>query len=105
MAADRSAWPSLPLAEWQATHDPLYVTARGLTTSPMPYGTGAFEVAFDFTDHRLVVETSDGAIREMALRPQTVADFYREYVALLAGLGISVKLWPVPVEIDNPIPF
>ncbi len=131
MAADQNAWPSLPLAEWQATHDtlhmwlqivgktrlalapmqnhwwhvPLYVTARGLTTSPMPYGTRAFEVAFDFIDHRLVVETSDGTIRDMALRPQTVADFYREYVALLAGLGISVKLWPVPSEVDAPIPF
>jgi uncharacterized protein DUF5996 len=131
MAADQSAWPSLPLAEWQATHDtlhmwlqivgktrlalapkqnhwwhvPLYVTARGLTTSPMPYGTRAFEVACDFIDHRLVVETSDGTIRDMALRPQTVADFYREYMALLAGLGTSVKVRPVPSEVDAPIPF
>jgi hypothetical protein len=131
MAADQNAWPSLPLAEWQATHDtlhmwlqivgktrlalapmqnhwwhvPLYVTARGLTTSPMPYGTNTFEVAFDFIGHRLVVETSDGTIRDMALRPQTVADFYREYVALLAGLGISVKIRPVPSEVDAPIPF
>ncbi|HEX9126133.1 MAG TPA: DUF5996 family protein [Methylomirabilota bacterium] len=130
-ASDQDAWPSLPLAEWQATHDtlhmwlqivgktrlalapkqnhwwhvPLYVSARGLTTSPVPYGTRAFEVEFDFIGHRLVVETSDGAIREMALRPQTVADFYREYMAVLAGLGITVKLWPVPVEIENAIPF
>ena len=129
--ADQNAWPSLPLAEWQATHDtlhmwlqivgktrlalapmqnhwwhvPLYVSARGLTTSPMPYGHRAFEVEFDFIGHRLVVETSDGAIREMALRPQSVADFYREYRAVLGGLGITVKLWPVPVEIENPIPF
>jgi hypothetical protein len=131
MATDQYAWPSLPLAEWQPTHDtlhrwlqivgktrlalapmqnhwwhvPLYVSARGLTTSPIPYGHRAFEVEFDFIDHRLVVETSDGTIREMALRPQTVADFYREYMAVLGGLGLSVKLWPVPVEIDNPIPF
>ena len=129
--ADQNAWPSLPLAEWQVTRDtlhmwllivgktrlalspkqnhwwhvPFYVSARGLTTSPMPYGHRAFEVEFDFIGHRLVVETSDGTIREMALRPQTVADFYREYMAVLGGLGISVKLWPVPVEIDNPIPF
>jgi hypothetical protein len=62
-------------------------------------------VDFDFIGHRLVVKTSDGAIREMALRPQAVADFYREYMALLAGLGISVKMWPVPTEVDHPIPF
>ena len=131
MADDQNAWPSLPLAEWQDTHDtlhmwmqivgktrlalsprqnhwwhvPLYVSARGLTTSPMPYGARTFEVDFDFIGHRLVVKTSDGAIREMALRPQAVADFYREYMALLAGLGISVKMWPVPTEVDHPIPF
>jgi hypothetical protein len=128
---DQGPWPSLPLAEWQETHDtlhmwmqivgktrlalapkqnhwwhvPLYVTSRGLTTSPMPYGSRAFEVEFDFIDHRLVVKTSEGATREVALRAQSVADFYREYMGLLAGLGIDVKLWPVPVEIENPIPF
>ena len=131
MADDQDAWPSLPLAEWQDTHDTLhmwmqivgktrlalspkqnhwwhvalYVSARGLTTSPMPYGARTFEVDFDFIGHRLVVKTSDGAIREMALRPQAVADFYREYMALLGGLGISVKMWPVPTEVDHPIPF
>jgi len=131
MTDDQNTWPSLPLAEWQDTHDtlhmwmqivgktrlalspkqnhwwhvPLYVSARGLTTSPMPYGARTFEVDFDFIGHRLVVKTSDGAIREMALRPQAVADFYREYMALLAGLGISVKMWPVPTEVDHPIPF
>jgi hypothetical protein len=129
--ADLGTWPSLPLAEWRATHDtlhmwmqivgktrlalapkqnhwwhvPFYVSARGMTTSPMPYGHRAFEVAFDFIDHRLVVETSNGTTRQMALRPQTVADFYREYMAVLGDLGINVKLWPVPVEIENPIPF
>jgi hypothetical protein len=128
---DQGPWPSLPLAEWQETHDtlhmwmqivgktrlalapkqnhwwhvPLYVTSRGLTTSPMPYGSRAFEVEFDFLGHRLIVETSEGAIREIALRPQSVADFYREYMGVLAGLGIDVKLWPVPVEIEHPIPF
>jgi hypothetical protein len=131
MADDQGAWPSLPLAEWQETHDtlhmwlqivgktrlalspmqnhwwhvPLYVSARGLTTSSMPYGARTFEVEFDFIDHRLIVKTSDGAIREMALRPQTVADFYREYMGILASLGIGVKMWPVPTEVDHPIPF
>jgi hypothetical protein len=128
---DQKTWPILPLGEWQATRDtlhmwlqivgktrlalapkqnhwwhvPLYVSARGLTTSPMPYGTRAFEVEFDFIGHRLVVETAEGAVREIALRPQTVADFYREYMAVLASLGITVKLWPVPTEVDHPIPF
>jgi hypothetical protein len=126
-----ASWPSLPLAEWRDTHDtlhmwmqivgktrlalaprqnhwwhvPLYVSPRGLTSSSIPYGAGAFEAAFDFIDHRLVVTTSEGAIRDMPLRSQAVADFYREYVSLLANLGITVKLWPVPVEVENPIPF
>jgi hypothetical protein len=124
-------WPSLPLAEWQATrealhmrmqivgktrlalaprqnhwwHVPLYVSARGLTTTPMPYGPRTFQVELDLVDHRLVVETNDGTIREIALRPQPVADFYREYMDLLADLGITVKVWPVPVEVDRAIPF
>jgi hypothetical protein len=128
---DQGIWPSLPLADWQDTHDtlhmwtqivgktrlalapkqnhwwhvPLYVSSRGLTTTPIPYGSRTFEVEFDFIDHRLVVETSEGTIREIALRAQAVADFYREYTDVLAGLGIVVNLWPVPVEIDHPIPF
>jgi hypothetical protein len=76
-----------------------------LTTTPIPYGSRAFQVEFDFIDHRLTVETGEGTIRAVALRPQSVADFYREYMEVLAGLGIAVKLWPVPVEIDHPIPF
>jgi hypothetical protein len=128
---DRDIWPRLPLADWQDTRDtlhmwmqivgktrlalaprqnhwwhvPLYVSARGLTTTPIPYGSRAFQVEFDFIDHRLTVETGEGTIRAVALRPQSVADFYREYMEVLAGLGIAVKLWPVPVEIDHPIPF
>ena len=81
------------------------MTSRGLTTTPTPHGSRSFEVEFDFIDHRLIVETSDGAIRETALRPQAVADFYQEYMGTLASLGIAVNLWPVPVEVDNPIPF
>ena len=86
-------------------HVPLYVSARGLSTTAMPYRSGAFEVEFDFIEHRLIVETSDGATRDIALRPRTVADFYREYVGALESLGIVVKLWPVPVEVADPIPF
>lgn len=121
----------LPLAEWRDTHDTLhmwlqivgktrlalmpmenhwwhvalYVTARGLTTTPIPYGARTFEVAFDFIGHRLVVATSEGATREIALRPLAVAEFYREYMDVLAALDITVKLWPVPVETDHTIPF
>ncbi len=128
---DSATWPNLPLAEWRDTHDtlhmwlqmvgktrlalaprqnhwwhvPLYVSSRGLTSTAIPYGDGAFEVEFDFIDHRLVVTTSDGATRTLPLRPQAVADFYREYVSLLDSLGIAVKLWPVPVEADHSIPF
>jgi Family of unknown function (DUF5996) len=131
MALDSAVWPRLMLAEWQDTHDtvhmwmqivgktrlalaprenhwwhvPLYVSTRGLVTSPMPYRSRAFDVAFDFIDHRLVVSTSDGTARSMALRPQAVADFYQEYLATLDTLGITVKIWPVPVEVDAPIPF
>jgi len=126
------AWPrGMSLAEWRETHDtlhmwvqivgktrlalaprenhwwhvPLYVTARGLTTTPMPYGTRVFEVEFDFIDHRLGVKTSDGAVRELALRPQAVADFYREYIKMLAGLRITLQMRPVPDELEHPIPF
>ena len=124
-------WPSLPLAEWDATrqtlhmwmqmvgktrlalapmqnhwwHVPLYVTSRGLTTTPMPYGARAFEVQFDFIDHQLRIETNEGATTTIALRPRPVADFYHEYLKALAELGIVVKFWPVPVEVDHTVPF
>jgi len=130
-AGDPGPWPSLPLTEWQATRDTLhmwlqmvgktrlaraprqnhwwhvtlYVTARGLTTSPIPDGARTFEIELDFIDHQLRVETNEGLIRTLALRPQAVADFYREYLDALAGLGIGVRLWPVPVEVDHAIPF
>jgi len=126
-----AAWPSLPLAAWQDTyatlhmwtqivgkvrmaltpkqnhwwHVTLYVTSRGLTTSPISYGSRAFEIVFDFVDHVLVVSCSDGTARRLPLVPRTVADFYRELMAMLDGLGIAVKIWPVPVEVPNPIRF
>jgi len=83
----------------------MYVSARGLTTTPIPYGSRLFEIELDFLDHRLGVRTSDGTIRTIALRAQAVADFYRDYMDALAALGIAVKLWPVPVEVDAAIPF
>jgi Family of unknown function (DUF5996) len=125
------AWPALPYREWADTlatlhmwtqivgkvrlalsprlnqwwEVPLYVSARGLTTSPIPYGAGIFEVNFDFIDHELLIAASDGEIKTLALAPRSVADFYREFMATLASLGIDVKIWPMPVEIPNPIRF
>lgn len=87
---------------WQV---PLYVSPRGLTTSWMPYGTAGFSVEFDFIDHTLVVQRDDGRVWSMPLAPHSVADFYRSYMAGLHSLGIDVRIWPVPVEIANPIPF
>jgi uncharacterized protein DUF5996 len=124
-------WPELPIKEWQATRDtlhmwtqivgkirlklaaqlnhwwevPLYVTARGLTTSPIPYGGGVFEIQFDFIGHRLLIETSGGATQMIQLAPRSVADFYEEVMTALRALGIVVKIWTVPSEVASPIRF
>ncbi len=84
---------------------PLYVTTRGLTTSRIPYRGKAFELEFDFLKHRLVLETSDGLLKTLPLGPRSVADFYRELTDMLRSAGIEVKIWPIPVEIPDPIPF
>lgn len=84
---------------------PLYLTARGLTTSPMPYGDRTVEIAFDFIDHKLLIETSDGRKKELPLKPQSVADFYRAFMAALAELGVNVHMWTTPCELPNPIAF
>jgi len=77
---------------------PLYVTSRGLTTSPMPYGSRTLEICFDFIDHKLIIETSDGEIRELALKPQSVADFYQLLMKTLSQLGMPVSIWTRPCE-------
>ena len=126
-----TAWPKLPLDEWQPTyatlhlwtqivgktrlrlspkqnhwwHCTLYVTSRGLGTSPMPYGERTFEIDFDFLDHQLVARTSEGETRAMPLVPRTVAEFYREYLALLGSLGVDVRIHGSPNEIPDAIPF
>jgi hypothetical protein len=125
------SWPALPLAEWQDTYAtlhmwtqivgkvrlalsphvnhwwevPLYVNARGLTSSPIPYGAETFEVQFDFIDHKLEVLTDGGQTRTLPLVPLSVAAFYDEFMHLLHSLGIEVKIWPMPVEIPSPIRF
>jgi hypothetical protein len=84
---------------------PLYVSARGLNTSAMPYGSEFLEVAFDFVSHELKFAMSTGATLATPLRAQSVADFYREYQRSLSALGVSVNMHPVPVELQRPIPF
>ncbi|OLE70208.1 MAG: hypothetical protein AUI36_04040 [Cyanobacteria bacterium 13_1_40CM_2_61_4] len=87
---------------WQV---PLYVNARGVTTSAIPAGTRTFEIAFDFVDHRLRIDTSDGATRSLALAPRSVAEFYRELMANLDALGVGTRIWPRPVEVQQAVPF
>jgi hypothetical protein len=125
-------WPALPYAEWADTREtlnrwtqivgktrlalepmvnhwwqvPLYVSARGLTTSAMPYGgKGVVDVEFDFLAHRLVLRTSEGGRQELPLAPQSVADFYAEYRGALSALGVEARIWPVPVELADALPF
>ncbi|HUP20949.1 MAG TPA: DUF5996 family protein [Gemmatimonadota bacterium] len=126
-----SAWPDLRLEAWQDTyatihmwsqvvgkvrmaktppenhwwHVPLYLTSRGLTTSPIPDGPRTFQLDFDFLDHSLDLTTSDGDVRSIPLRPMTVADFHRDVLAGLRDLEIDVRIWPFPVEVPDPIPF
>ena len=129
--ARAEAWPDLPLEAWRETYatlhlwtqivgkirlaqspmvnhwwqTPLYLTARGLTTSPIPHGSAAFQLDFDFLDHRLLIATSRGIGRALPLAPRPVADFYRELMGALRDLGLAVRIWPTPVEIPDPIPF
>jgi hypothetical protein len=84
---------------------PLYVSARGLTTSPIPYGKGIFEIEFDFINHRLNVVASGGESKSMRLEPRTVADFHAEFMTMLRSLGIHVTIWNMPVEIPSPTRF
>ena len=85
---------------------PLYVSARGLTTSPMPLPDGCLlEIEFDFRVHVLELRCSDGRNRELELRPQSVASFFAEYKAALRDMGIDVHIWPMPVEVQSPIRF
>src|SRR5207237_9574568 len=87
---------------WNVT---LYVSARGLTTSPIPYQGRSFEIRFDFIDHEVIVETTDGETKHMHLVARPVADFYRELLGILASLDIQVKIHAKPDEVPDPIPF
>jgi hypothetical protein len=131
MHLEPEAWPALPLEAWKDTRDTLhmwtqiigkirlklapplnhwwqvalYLTSRGLTTSPIPFGDRDFEFMFDFIDHQLIVQTSDGHTEQIPLRPRSVADFYREVVATLHRLAIDVHIWTVPSEVPAPVRF
>lgn len=124
-------WPSLPLEEWKDTcatlhmwtqvvgkirlaqtplvnhwwNVPLYVSARGLTTTAMPYGEKFFEMEFDFIDHELVTNSSDGERAVIPLQPMSVATFYSKTMEMLRELGLEVHIWRMPVEIPEPIAF
>jgi hypothetical protein len=87
---------------WQTV---LYVTARGLSTSPMPYGDGTVEVQFDFVDHSLEIRTNAGEARTIRLESRSVADFYAEYTSALSSLGVAVRIWPVPREMPDTTRF
>ena len=84
---------------------PLYLTARGLTTSPMPDGGRTFQIDFDLIDHLLAITTSDGDGEVIRLAPGTVADFYAEFMQRLQRLGLVIPIWPKPVEMATAIPF
>ncbi len=131
MNGTSNVWPALPFAEWKDTaitlhmwtqivgkirltltpwtnhswHVTLYVTSRGLTTSPIPHGVCTFEIQFDFINHQLLVDKSDGARRKLELKPQSVADFYRTLMRTLEDLDLPVTINTMPNEIENPVPL
>jgi hypothetical protein len=83
----------------------MQVTPCGIATRTLPHRHRSFTMQFDFVEHQLEIRASDGHTRTLALRPQTVADFYREVMATLDGMDLPVKIWPMPVEIPSPIRF
>jgi hypothetical protein len=123
-------WPALP-DEWRSTYATLHMwtqvvgkvalakalplnhswgvafqmSPRGLSTRPLRHGGRAFVIAFDFIDHRLAICASDGAARSLPLAPRSVAAFYNDVMRTLDEMGLSVRIWPVPVEVENPIRF
>ena len=129
--SEKTIWPDLPLAEWSEACDTLHlwtqivgkvrialtplinhwwnatllVTASGLAAPAMPYRGRTVDVIFDFTNHRLIIETSDSRVEYFALKAMAVADFYNEFMQCLRRLGIDVHIWTMPGEIENAIPF
>jgi uncharacterized protein DUF5996 len=130
-ASDHEALPALPFDSWRETLEtlhmwtqiigkvrlklcplvnhwwnvPFYITARGMTTAAMPYQQRDIEVRFDFIDHKLIIESSEGRVTTMVLVAQSVAEFYRKFMAALSELDVSVHIWTMPCEVPNPTPF
>ena len=124
-------WPSLPLDAWRDTYATLHmwtqivgkvclalmppanhfwniafqISARGLVTPAMPIDHRALTITFDFVDHQLVMQCSDGGAVRIPLEPRTVAEFYRLVMEALHRLGVDVRIWPMPVEVPDPIRF
>jgi len=84
---------------------PLYVAPRGLSTSAIPYHDRFFQITFDFISHLLLIETTDGSTKTIALRSRSVAEFYQEMMAALKSLGMPVTIWTTPVEVADRTPF
>ena len=129
--SDAPRWPALPLDAWRDTYATLHmwmqvvgkvclaltpptnhfwniafqITARGLTTPAMYAGSRVLTMTFDFLDHQLVVQSSDGRTERIPLAPRTVAEFYRTVMETLRRLDVDVHIWPMPVEVPNPIRF
>jgi hypothetical protein len=130
-ASPLETWPSLPLEAWietcatlhlwtqivgkirltqspwvnHAWHATLYVTPRGLTTSPIPHGSRTFQIDFDFIAHQLILTASDGGTSRLALEPRSVATFYKRLMAEMDELGLHVDIYPRPNEVEDPIRF
>jgi hypothetical protein len=130
-SANSDIWPELPLAEWKDTYDTLhrwlqiagkirlaleplvnhwwnttlYVNSKGLTTSAMSYNDITFQMDFDFINHVLLIQTTEGVTKTITLRPRSVADFYQETLSILGNLEIYVPIWTTPVEVQDRTPF
>ena len=130
-ASDNETLPALPFDSWRETLEtlhmwtqiigkvrlklcplvnhwwnvPFYITARGMTTAAMPYRQRDIEVRFDFIDHKLIIESSEGRAATMALAAQSVAEFYKTFMAALGELDVNVHIWTMPCEVPNPTPF
>ena len=131
MVTENEQWPSLPYDEWTDTYATLHmwtqivgkialaqspplnhswsvtllVTPRGLTTHTLPHDRRTFTMEFDFIDHQLVIRTSDGDVKSVALAPRTVADFYADVMETMKAMALPVKIWPMPQEVSAPIRF
>jgi hypothetical protein len=131
MSAESNPWPELDWSAWERTASTLhmwtqivgkvrlaltprvnhwwnvvlYLSSRGLTTSPIPYGDRTFEIEFDFIHHNLDIRLSNGVSMGLPLKPRSVADFYHDFMAALRSCGIEVEIWKMPVEIPDPIAF